>query len=137
MKPQRKYRSAPRRAIGKSTGKNSDQELVKLTIDSFTSLDNLQKLAKYGQIIEASSSGILIKFKREDFVSKELRSNLNIDQLLAQSIFFNIHEMNLEISGVVARTKFLGKDGFLVAVDYTSDAPEYWRECLMDLMPTG
>lgn len=137
MKAQRKYRAAPRRSIGKSSGKQSDQELVKLTIDSFSSLDNLQKLAKYGQIIEASSSGILIKFKRDDFVSKELRSNLNIDQLIGQKIFFNIHEMDLEISGKVARTKFLGKDGFLVAVDYTSDAPEYWRECLMDLMPTG
>jgi hypothetical protein len=45
--------------------------------------------------------------------------------------------MNLEIGGVVARTKFLGKDGFIVAIDYTEDAPDYWRECLMDLLPTG
>lgn len=133
MKVQRKPRSAPRKQLGKQTGK----ELAKLTLDSFSSSDNLQKLAKFGQIIEASSSGILIKFKRDDFVAKELRSNLNIDQLVGQNIFFNIHEMNLEISGKVARTKFLGKDGFLVAVDYTTDAPEYWRECLMDLLPTG
>ena len=133
MKVQRKPRSAPRKQLGKQSGK----ELAKLTLDSFSSSDNLQKLAKFGQIIEASSSGILIKFKRDDFVAKELRSNLNIDQLVGKNIFFNIHEMNLEISGKVARTKFLGKDGFLVAVDYTTDAPEYWRECLMDLLPTG
>lgn len=137
MKAQRKYRAAPRRPIGRPTGKQTGKDLAKLTLDSFSSLDNLQKLAKYGQIVEASSTGILIKFKRDDFVSKDLRSNLNIDQLVGQKIFFNIHEMDLEISGKVARTKFLGKDGFLVAVDYTSDAPEYWRECLMDLMPTG
>jgi hypothetical protein len=129
MKKQRKYRAAPRKEIAK--------DLAKLTLDSFSSLDNLQKFAKYGQIIEASSSGILIKFKRDDFVSKELRSNLNIDQLVGQNIFFSIHEMNLEITGKVARTKFLGKDGYVVAVDYTEDAPEYWRECLMDLLPTG
>lgn len=133
MKAQKKHRSAPRKQVGKQSGK----DLAKLTLDSFSSLDNLQKLAKFGQIVEASSSGILIKFRREDFVSKELRSNLNIDQLVGQDIFFTIHEMNLEISGKVARTKFLGKDGFLVAVDYTADAPEYWRECLMDLLPTG
>lgn len=130
---QRKFRSAPRKKVGKETG----QDLAKLTVDSFSSLDNLQKLAKHGQIVEASSVGILIKFKRDDFVSKDLRSNLNIDQLIGQNIFFNIHEMDLEISGKVARTKFLGKEGFLVAIDYTEDAPEYWRECLMDLLPTG
>ncbi len=132
MRAQRKYRSAPRRTI-KAEGKNA----TKLTIDSFSSLENLQKLATYGQIIEASSTGILIKFKRDDFIAKDLRSNLNIDHLHGQNVYFNIHEMNLEISGIVARTKFVGKEGFLVAVDYTQDAPEYWRECLIDLLPTG
>jgi hypothetical protein len=133
MKTPRKYRSAPRKEIGKF----NEKDLVQLTLDSFSSLDSLQKLAKYGQIIEASSTGILIKFKRDDFVAKELRSNLSIDELVGKSVYFNIHEMNLEIAGKVARTKFLGKDGFVVAVDYTEDAPEYWRECLMDLLPTG
>jgi len=121
----RKYRTAPRK------------DLAKLTIDSLSSSNSLQKLAKYGQIIEASSSGILIKFKRTDFVDKSLKSNLNIDELIGQDVYFNIHEMNLEISGTVARTRFIGKEGFLVAIDYTTDAPEYWRECLMDLLPTG
>ena len=121
----RKYRAAPRK------------DLAKLTLDSFSSQESLQKLAKYGQIVEASASGILIKFKRNDFVSKELKANLNIDTLVGQDVYFHIHEMNLEIAGKVARTKFIGKDGFIVAIDYTVDAPEYWRECLMDLLPTG
>ena len=121
----RKFRAAPRR------------DLNKLPLDKSSSQDSLQKLARYGQIIEASSTGILIKFNREDFVAKELKGTLNVDSLVGQNVYFNIHEMNLEISGTVARTKFMGKDGFYVAVDYTSDAPEYWRECLMDLLPTG
>lgn len=125
MGAQRKYRAAPRK------------DLAKLTLDSFSSLDSLQRLAKYGQIVEASSSGILIKFKRTDFVDKDLKNNLNIDVLVGKNVFFNIHEMNLEISGTVARTQFLGKEGFMVAIDYSGDAPEYWRECLMDLLPTG
>lgn len=122
---QRKYRSAPRK------------DLVKLTLDNFSSLESLQKLARYGQIMEASSTGILIKFNREDFVAKELKGTLNIDSLIGKNVYFQIHEMNLEISGTVARTQFKGKEGFYVAVDYTEDAPEYWRECLMDLLPTG
>ena len=122
----RKYRSAPRK------------EVQPLTLDSFSSLENLQKLANYGEVIEASSTGILLKFKRDDFVDKALRSHLTIDHLIGHSVFFNIHEMNLEISGVIARTKFLGKaEGFLIAIDYSADAPEYWRECLMDLLPTN
>ena len=111
------------------------KEITPLTLDNFASLETLQKLASYGEVIEASSSGILLHFKRDDFVGKELRANLNIDFLVGQSVYFTIHEMGLEISGVVARTKFLGKNGFHIAVDYSKDAPEYWRECLMDLLP--
>jgi hypothetical protein len=119
----RKFRSSPRK------------ELAQITVDSFSSLENLERLAKYGEIIEASSSGILIHFNREDFIRKDLRTNLSIDSLVGTKVYFNIHEMDLEISGTVARTQFLGKKGFYVAVDYSSDAPEYWRECLMDLLP--
>lgn len=122
------FRAAPRKEINK--------EAAKLTIDALCSMDNLEKLCKYAEIIEASSTGILMKIDRKDFLNKELRSNLNIDQLIGKEVFFNIHEMDLEISGRVARTKFIGKTGFLVAVDYSSDSPEYWRECLMDFLPT-
>ncbi|MBC7420413.1 MAG: hypothetical protein H7328_06755 [Bdellovibrio sp.] len=122
----RKYRTAPRK------------DVAPLTLDSFSSLENLQKLAKYGEVVEASSSGILLKFKRDDFVDKDLRAHLTIDHLVGHNVYFNIHEMNLEISGVIARTKFLGKnEGFIIAIDYSADAPEYWRECLMDLLPTN
>lgn len=126
MKTTRKFRAAPRK------------EVKPLTLDSFNSMESLQKLATFGEVVEASASGILLRFKRDDFIARELRSNLSLDILKGQSVFFNIHEMNLEISGTVARTKYLGKkEGFLVAIDYSSDAPEYWRECLMDLLPTG
>lgn len=120
-----KFRASPRK------------EVKPLTLDSFSSMENLEKLANYGELIEASASGILIHFKREDFVKKELRSNLNLDSMVGQKVYFNIHEMDLEISGTVARTQFLGKKGFYVAVDYSQDAPSYWRECLMDLLPTA
>ena len=125
---QRKFRSAPRKEISRSS--------AQLTLDTFSSLENLERLAKYGEIVEASASGILINFKREDFLKKELRTNLNLDSLVGHKVYFTIHEMDLEISGTVVRTKFLGKkEGFQIAVDYSSDAPEYWRECLMDLLP--
>lgn len=125
MAVQRKFRQAPRK------------EIAPLTLDSFNSMESLEKIATYGEIVEASSSGILIVFKRDDFIKKELRSNLNLDSLVGHKVYFTIHEMDLEISGTVARTKFLGKKGFQVAIDYSSDAPEYWRECLIDLLPNS
>lgn len=123
-----KYRAALRKEI--------NQDAVKLTLDSLCSMENLEKLIKHGEILEASSTGLLIKVQRKDLLSPQLKSNLNIDYLLNKEIFLNIHEMNLEITGKVARTQFLGKEGFLIAIDYSHDAPEYWRECLMDLLPT-
>lgn len=123
--PKKTYRTAPRKNISP------------LTLDTFSSLENLEKLAKYGEVVEASLTGLLINFKREDLLSKTLRANLSLDSLLQHKVFFTIHEMDLEISGTVTRTKFLGKkEGFQVAIDYSEDAPEYWRECLMDLLPT-
>ncbi|MBC7458221.1 MAG: hypothetical protein H7235_08090, partial [Bdellovibrionaceae bacterium] len=86
-----KFRSALRKKI--------DKDEAKLTLDSISSMENLERLAKYGEIVEASATGILIAIKREDFVSKDLRANLNIDQLIGKEVFFNIHEMDLEISG--------------------------------------
>lgn len=123
MKAQRKPRAAARR------------EITPLTLDTFASLENLQKLASYGEVVQASATGILLHFKRDDFINKELRTNLNIDHIVGHDVYFKIHEMDLEISGTVVRTKFLGKKGFHVAIDYSKDAPEYWRECLMDLLP--
>ncbi len=122
-----KFRAAPRKELKESTI---------LTLDSLRSMENLEKLIKRGEIVEASSTGLLIKVERKDFLSAELKANLNIDILKGKEVFFNIHEMDLEINGKIMRTQFLGKKGFLIAVDYSYDAPEYWRECLMDLLPT-
>ena len=43
--------------------------------------------------------------------------------------------MDLDITGIIVRTKHCGEGIFEVGIDYTSDAPEYWRECLCDLLP--
>lgn len=100
-----------------------------------TSLDDFTKIAKNGEIIEASTSGLLMQIKRKDLIPAHLRGNLNLDCLIGDRVFISLAEMNLEISGIIARTQFLGKNGFLIAIDYSEDAPEYWRECLMDLLP--
>lgn len=124
----KKMRAAPRRVI--------NNERAKITIDSLASLENLEKFAKYGELIEASSTGVLVKVLRKDLTQKKLREHLNIDSLLEKPVYFNIHEMELEISGVIKRTQYVGDGAFIIAIDYRFDAEEYWRECLMDMLPT-
>ena len=111
------------------------KELTPLGVSSMSSLENLTKLARGGAIIEASTSGILMIVKRDDLVPAALRKNLNLDSLIGDKVVLHLPDLNLEISGKVARTRFIGKEGFELGIDYTDDAPEYWRECLVDLLP--
>ncbi len=118
-----KRRSSPRK------------EVTPLQVSHLTALDDFTKIAKNGSVVQASSTGLLIHIDREDLVPQSLRKNLSLDCLIGDRVFFHLEEMNLEISGVIARTKLSGKKGFFIAVDYSEDAPEYWRECLTDLLP--
>jgi hypothetical protein len=121
--PQPNRRVAPRK------------EVTPVNVSYITSLSDFTKIAKNCEIVEASATGLLLLIKREDLLPTTLRKNLSLDLLVGESIFMHLEDMNLEISGSIARTQLLGKKGFHVAVDYSEDAPEYWRECLMDLLP--
>lgn len=117
-------RSAPRK------------DVAPLTITTISSLENLAKIAKGGNLVEASTSGFLLIIQRDNLVPVEFRRNLNLDSLIGHKILIHLQDLNLEISGRVARTRLRGKEGFEIGVDYTDDAPEYWRECLVDLLPS-
>lgn len=121
--------------LAKSNRAAPRKELTPLNVSSVSSLENLSKIARGGEVIEASTSGILLMIKREDLVPVVLRKNLNLDALVGDKILIHLPDLNLEIAGKVARTRFVGKEGFEVGIDYSEDAPEYWRECLVDLLP--
>ena len=111
------------------------KEVTPIHVGHLTSLDDFAKLARNCEIVEASATGLLLHVHREDLIPQSLRKNLNLDALIGDRVFMHLEEMNLEISGIITRTKLLGKKGFHIAIDYSDDAPEYWRECLMDLLP--
>ncbi|MEK2647099.1 hypothetical protein [Bdellovibrio sp. BCCA] len=111
------------------------KEVSPIHISYLTSLDDFAKIAKNCEIVEASSTGLLLLIKRDDLIPTALRKTLTLDVLIGDRVFMHLEEMNLEVSGVITRTQLLGKKGFYVAVDYSDEAPEYWRECLMDLLP--
>ena len=112
------------------------KEVTPIHVTYLTSLEDFAKLARNCEIIEASASGLLLHVKREDLIPAQLRKNLNLDMLIGDRVFMHLEELNLEVSGVITRTQLKGKQGFHIAIDYSDDAPEYWRECLIDLLPS-
>lgn len=120
----RKRRISPRKSVDP------------IRVSHMTSLNDFTKIARNCEIIEASSTGLLLQVDRNQLIPAQLKKNLSIDSLKGNKVFIRLEDMNLEISGLVARTQLLGKKGYLIAIDYTDDSPEYWRECLMDLLPS-
>lgn len=108
-----------------------------IQIRGFTSLDHMTLLSRAGAIVEASTTGFLLHIERKELVPKQFQKELSLDALLGDKIILMIDAMNLEIGGRIARTKRVTKDLFEIAIDYSDDAPEYWREILVDMLPRG
>lgn len=111
------------------------QDLAPLQISQFTSLDHRTILCRSGEIIEASKTGFCLQIKRKDLVPKRFRESLSLQALEGDKILLKVDQMDLELSGTIKRTTRKGKDIFEIGIDYSEDAPEYWRECLLDLLP--
>ena len=111
------------------------QDLQPLEITGFTSLDHRGLVARKGQIVEASKTGFCLHINRKDLLPKELRDSLSLHSIEGSRIVLIVEQMDLELSGTIKRTRRQGKDIFEIGIDYSEDAPEYWRECLLDLLP--
>jgi hypothetical protein len=107
-----------------------------LKISSLAVTDGMAKLVRHGTIVNASAHGMLLHIRREDLIPRSLKNSLTLEPLVGSRVVIRIEEMNLELSGTISRTRLLGKEGFELALDYSGDSPQYWRECLMDLLPT-
>lgn len=108
-----------------------------IEIRGFTSLDHMTLLSRRGFIVEASTTGFLLHLERKDLVPKQFRDQLSIDVLKGDRVILMIEPMNLEIGGTIARTKRVSKDLYEIGIDFSEDAPEYWRECLVEMLPRG
>lgn len=114
---------------------SSRYNIQPLEIHGMISIGNLTPICDFGVIVEASSTGFKLIVKRKDFCQADLRSTMNIDFLKGTDVSLYIPIMDLDITGQVARTKYVSNKEFEIGVDYSNDAPEYWRECLCDLLP--
>jgi hypothetical protein len=113
------------------------ENLDPIEIRGLTSLDHKTLLSRTGCIVEASKNGFLLQITRKDLVPPEFKDALSLSEFEGDQVILMINPMNLEIGGRIARTKRLSKDVFEIAVDYSADAPEYWREILLEMLPRG
>ncbi len=97
--------------------------------------ENQIKLCRSGTLIEVSETGFKIMIERDDIIPLHLRSTLDLSELLEERIILHLDEMDLEVEGYVKRTQFIGKGFFEIGIDYSDSAPDYWRQCLVDLLP--
>lgn len=111
------------------------EDVHPIRVSGFTSLDHLTMVARDGYIVDASTTGFLLRIRRADLLPRQFKDALSLAELEGAKVLIRLEELNLEIGGAVARTKRSTKDAFDVAIDFSADAPEFWRECLMDLLP--
>lgn len=114
----------------------NDRKVVDaINVAELTSLSNYNVIAHEGVIVDASSTGFLLKIDRKHFVPKELRENLSINQLIGQQVVMFLPQMNLDLDGTISRAEHKGRGQFEIAVTFSAEVPEYWRDCLVDLLP--
>ena len=111
------------------------QKLDPLAIQGLISISDLTPIADGGLLVEASPSGFRLEILRDELCDPLLRKNLTLEDVEGLQVSIFIPAMDLDITGIITRTQYCGDAKFEVGIDYTSDAPEYWRECLCDLLP--
>jgi len=104
-------------------------------VAELTSLSSYLVIAHEGAIIDASPSGFMLKVERKHLVPKDLRENLSMTHLVGHQVVMYLPQMNLDLDGTITRATHVGKGGFEIAVTFSDDVPEYWRDCLVDLLP--
>jgi hypothetical protein len=106
-----------------------------IEINDLTSIISYAVIARQGRIINASSSGFLVEVERQWLVPEDLRTSLSLASMLGQAVVLFLPQMNLDLDGTITRTKHIGQGRFVIAIDFSHDVPEYWRNCLVDLLP--
>ena len=104
-------------------------------IAELTSLSSYSVIAREGVIVDASQSGFLLRVERLQMVPPEYRENLDLSDLVGHQVVMYLPQMNLDLDGTIIRASHVGKGRFEIAVTFSQDVPEYWRDCLVELLP--
>lgn len=106
-----------------------------IQVNDLTSITDYSVIASSGQIINASTTGFLLEIDRRDLIPEDLKTNLTMEGTLGQQVVLYLPQMNLDLDGTITRASHSGRGKFIIAIDFSAEVPEYWRACLIDLLP--
>lgn len=104
-------------------------------VTELTSMSNYNVIAREAVIVDASQSGFLMRISRNMLVPSEFRENLTLEKLVGHQVVMYLPQMNLDLDGMITRAQHVGKGTFELAVVFSPEVPDYWRDCLVDLLP--
>ena len=110
------------------------KELDPIHVADLYGLDRMMSLARYGTLINASSTGLLVQVRREDLSPEFFEQRLTPEVIEGETLAMTIVEMDLDIDGIIVRAYYTD-EGCELGVDFRENAPAYWRESLADLLP--
>jgi hypothetical protein len=97
---------------------------------------NLNNFADNAKIMDISKTGILLHVHRDELSEKSSKMKFQLSDIVGEQLFMTIEPMDLEIDGVITRTKSIGGGWFEIGIDYSAGSPDYWREILVDMLPS-
>jgi hypothetical protein len=104
-------------------------------IAELKTMDRRTVVAHDGTILNASATGLLIRVERAALSPEICRHDVPLTAIEGEYVVMQIVEMALEIDGRIVRAHQAAPAWCEIAIDFTDNAPEYWRECLADLLP--
>lgn len=106
-----------------------------LEIHGMIDISRLAPICDFGRITDASTTGFKLIVKHQDLCDSQLKGDMSLESLNGVEVSLYIPIMDLDITGYVSRTRYISNKEYEIGIDYTADAPDYWRECLCDLLP--
>ena len=104
-------------------------------VSDIQAVERLECLARHGTILNASATGMLIEVTYNDLNPDIREHDPDIHTIEGDYVMMKIAEMELDIDGTVMRAHYTKPGICEIAIDFTDNAPAYWRECLADLLP--
>ena len=109
--------------------------LTPIHVTDIHAADRCVCLAHHGTIVNASATGLLIHVSPQNLHPEMLQHDLPLESVEGDYVTMKIVEMELEIDGTIMRARRVEQGLCELAVDFSDNAPAYWRECLAELLP--
>ena len=104
-------------------------------VEDIQVVDPLTPLGRYGVVLNASASGLLIEIQRCDLNPEFLHGERSLDSIRGEDVMMKVVEMSLDIDGTIVRAKATAQGAYEIAIDFAANAPAYWRECFAEFLP--